>query len=54
MMVGVWEQEGDSEELGSFKGQLLALMLALHERVERTEDVQEQQNIALQVRVPCN
>ena len=43
-------QEGESEELTDFKKQMLALMLALHERVERSEAVQDQQDRALQVR----
>lgn len=43
------EQEGESEELSDFKKQMLALMLALHERVERSEAVQDQQDQALQV-----
>ena len=42
-------QEGESEELTDFKKQMLALMLALHERVERSEAVQDQQDKALQV-----
>lgn len=32
---------------------MLALLLALHERVERTEAIQEQQNLALQVFFLC-
>ena len=46
----MWDcaQEEDTEDLSEFKRQLLALMLALHERVDRTEAVQEQQNAALQ------
>ncbi len=42
-------QEGESEELSDFKKQMLALMLALHERVERSEAVQDQQDLAVQV-----
>ena len=42
-------QEGESEEMTEFKKQMLALLLALHSRVERTEAVQEQQDQALQV-----
>jgi len=45
-------QEGETEDLADFKKQILALMLALHERVERTEAVQEQQDKALQVPTP--
>ena len=45
-------QEGETAELTDFKKQMLALMLALHERVERTEAVQEQQDQALQVLIP--
>lgn len=43
-------QEGESEEMTDFKKQMLALLLALHSRVERTEAVQEQQDQALQVK----
>lgn len=45
-------QEGESEDLADFKKQMLALMLALHERVERSEAVQDQQDKALQVCMP--
>jgi len=48
LLEALGPKEGETEDLADFKKQILALMLALHERVERTEAVQEQQDKALQ------
>lgn len=48
-MSSACPQEGDSGEMSDFKATMLALLLPLHERLERTEAIQEQQDNALQV-----
>ena len=42
-------QDGDGWDVQRLKGELQALLLAMHERMQSMETVQEQQNAAIQV-----
>ncbi|CAL8467040.1 g6576 [Coccomyxa elongata] len=41
-------KESDREDVGDLKQELLALMLAMHERIQSLEVLQDQQNLAIQ------
>ena len=45
-------QEGDGRDVARLKGELQALLLAMQERIQSLEVVQEQQDSAIQV-TPC-
>lgn len=46
--MGFLVQESDREDVGDLKQELLALMLAMHERIQSLEVLQDQQNSAIQ------
>ena len=48
-VLGFLVQESDREDVGELKQELLALMLAMHERIQSLEVLQDQQNLAIQV-----
>lgn len=48
-VVGFLVQDSDREDVGELKQELLALMLAMHERIQSLEVLQDQQNLAIQV-----
>ena len=45
----MWSQEGDGGDVARLKGELQALLLAMQERIQSLEAVQEQQDSAIQV-----
>ena len=49
---GAYGQEGDGGDVAGLKGELLALLLAMQERLHGLERIQDQQNRAIQARSP--
>lgn len=50
MTLAACAQEGEGREVGALKGELLALLTAMQERLQALERVQDQQNAAIQAR----
>ncbi len=48
--MAFWKQEVDGQDVKELKQELLALLLAMYDRIQSLELVQEQQNSAIHVR----